>query len=454
MSPKLATLICILFILYLFWVDRKKGDDHSNALWIPLIWMLIAGSRFVSHWLNLLGLTVQSGVLVRGYEDGSPIDSIVFSVLILAGVFVLFKREINWDLVWSKNKLIWLYFCYCGISTLWSDNPFLSFKRLIKDSGNLIIILVILSEKHPYEAAGLIFRRFAFLTMPLSILFIKYYPFGRDYAYMGGTMYTGVAGQKNTLGLNCFISGTYFVWNLLFKQEEDIKLQSKDNIIDFMFLCIIAWLLYLSHSATSTAVAVVTISLFFMSHTKLMIQNPGRIILWMTMVAFLYIGLDATLDIKNLILNLLGRDATLTNRTNIWQIAETMSTNPFVGTGYMNFWSGERLAAMWLKTESTIQQVHNGYLEQYLNLGYFGVTFIVIIMLSGLLKVKRYLNVDYSGGVLRLSFIVAAALYNYTEASFYGINNTWFLLLLGIIEIRDHAGYTKLNSDDVHQQGG
>ena len=109
---------------------------------------------------------------------------------------------------------------------------------------------------------------------------------------------------------------------------------------------------------------------------------------------------------------------------------------------------------MWLKTESTIQQVHNGYLEQYLNLGYFGVTFIVIIMLSGLLKVKRYLNVDYSGGVLRLSFIVAAALYNSTEASFYGINNTWFLLLLGIIEIRDHAGYTKLNSDDVHQQGG
>ena len=53
MPPQLAALIYILFILYLFWVDRKRSEDISSALWIPLIWMLLAGSRYVSQWLNL-----------------------------------------------------------------------------------------------------------------------------------------------------------------------------------------------------------------------------------------------------------------------------------------------------------------------------------------------------------------------------------------------------------------
>ena len=33
--PQLATLICILFILYLFWMDRKKSDGPSNASMDP-----------------------------------------------------------------------------------------------------------------------------------------------------------------------------------------------------------------------------------------------------------------------------------------------------------------------------------------------------------------------------------------------------------------------------------
>jgi hypothetical protein len=37
--------------------------------------------------------------------------------------------------------------------------------------------------------------------------------------------------------------------------------------------------------------------------------------------------------------------------------------------------------------------------------------------------------------MLRLCLIAAAALYNYTEASFYGMNNMWVLLLIACIDI-------------------
>ena len=100
---------------------------------------------------------------------------------------------------------------------------------------------------------------------------------------------------------------------------------------------------------------------------------------------------------------------------------------------------------IWEKLGAGIIQAHNGYLEQYLNLGYIGVAFIGVIMLSGLLKVRRHLNVDYPSAMLRLCFIVTAVLYNYTEASFYGINNMWLLLLLGIIEVPDQKSTYERN---------
>ena len=104
----------------------------------------------------------------------------------------------------------------------------------------------------------------------------------------------------------------------------------------------------------------------------------------------------------------------------------------------MSFWTGTRLDEVWrllaAQINEHVNQAHNGYLEQYLNLGYIGVAFILVIMLSGLLKIRRHLRVDPGAGMLRLCFIIVAALYNWTEASFYGLNNMWIILLLGCLE--------------------
>jgi exopolysaccharide production protein ExoQ len=153
------------------------------------------------------------------------------------------------------------------------------------------------------------------------------------------------------------------------------------------------------------------------------------------MAALIFLALDWTLDLRNIVFGILGRDATLTNRTAVWEVVEAMPTNPIVGAGFMSFWSGARMEAIWAKLGTSINQAHNGYLEQYLNLGYIGVGFIVILMLSGLLKVRRHLRVDYPSAMLRLCLIMVAVLYNYTEASFYGLNNMWVLTLLSVIDI-------------------
>jgi O-antigen ligase len=165
-------------------------------------------------------------------------------------------------------------------------------------------------------------------------------------------------------------------------------------------------------------------------------------IVLMVVAASIFLFLDWTMDLSNVVIGMLGRDASLTSRVPIWQGLREMVVNPFVGAGYQTFWLGDRLETIWEKY-GQINQAHNGYLEQYLNLGYIGVAFIGMIMLSGLLKVRRQFNVDYPWAMLRLCFILTAALYNYTEASLYGMSNVWVLLLVSCIEIPEQEDLSK-----------
>jgi exopolysaccharide production protein ExoQ len=451
MASRIAALICILFILYLFRTDLKKDHGFSNALWLPLFWMFLAGSRYVSSWLSLS--SPQN--LIEAASEGSPIDAVAFFLLTAAGLVVLYRRKIDWGRLLNHNRWIWLYFLYCGISIIWSDVPFISLKRWIKELGNPTMVLVILTEKNPYEAVGLILRRLSFLALPLSVLFIRYYPgLGRAYHHDGSPMYTGVGHQKNDLGLLCLIYAIYFSWNFLLTRKGDFKVGRLGDITDIVLLGMAAYLLRMAQSATSLLCSVVAVTLFFTSRMSLFAKKPSRLIIFMMMSASILLVLEATLGVKDLVFEMLGRDATLTSRVSIWQALREIDTNPFVGVGFMSFWAGDRLEIIFRIIGTEGVQAHNGYLEQYLNLGYIGVVSIGTIILSGLLKVRRHLTVDYRSAMLRLCFIVTAVLYNWTEASFYGINNMWLLLLLGTFEIPDQQEPKATDSGDRDQQGG
>jgi exopolysaccharide production protein ExoQ len=480
--PTLATVVCMLFIFCLFWTDLRRPDSPSKALWIPLVWMFLAGSRFASQWLHLGPPATPSA---NDYAEGSPIDAAVFFALIMAGILILAKRKIDWQKLLRNNIWIFLYLLYCLASMTWSDEPTLLMKRWVKDLGNPIMALVILTERRPYEAVGVVLRRLAFLLLPLSVLFIKYYPeLGRDYAVSGAPMFTGVGRQKNDLGLMCLLAGIYVFWELLqrrrprrlgrahpvhgnaqlrgftsggfrgftrslgrrvralgaargnshpgFMQQHKIIMQ-QHKIIAVVMIGMLAWLLHMSDSQTSFVCLVAAVLVLLLGRMPFLARRPAMMFggLLCVVVAF---ALADMLDLKELALSFVGRNPTLTNRTVIWQTLETFEVNPIVGFGFMSFWTGERLEKVW-RLFGTINQAHNGYLEQYLNLGYIGVAFIVLIVLSGLLRVRRHLSDDPAAGMLRLCFIVTALLYNYSEASFYGINNMWILLLLGCLEV-------------------
>ena len=440
----LATMLCFSFIGYLFKKDLKNTTGLSNGLWIPLFWLFLAGSRWASSWLNL-SVPMASA---DAYSEGSPVDRAVFFSLIVAGVVVLSKRKIDWNLLAAKNTVLVAYFLYCLMSIAWTDEPFVLFKRWIKDLGNPIMALVILTEQRPYEAVGAILRRLAFLLIPLSVLFIRYYPeLGRAYHADGSPMYTGVGHQKNDLGGMCLVAGLYFAWEFIQNRKQGLGLNEINIKFYYAFILMIAWLLRMSNSQTSLFCLVVAIFLFLVGHIGFLARKPSRILIYGVLGSLILYLLDVAFHIKDLVYEMLGRDSSLTNRTELWAVLRDLEVNSIIGAGFMSFWTGERMDIVAEKMGTIVNQAHSGYLEQYLNLGYVGIGFMLLIILSGMAKVKTHLDIEAPPAILRLSIIVAALFLNYTEAYFYGINVHWLLLLIAVIDITGQKTTTLVQVD-------
>lgn len=430
---EVASLGFVLFVIYLFRQDRRVSSDSTAGLWVPLVWMFLAGSRWVSSWLDLR----PSFVAADAYSEGSPIDRAVFLALIIAGLAILARRKIDWANLLRSNALLVAYLAYCLLSVLWSDQPTVAFKRWFKDLGNPIMALVILTAPNPVQALAITIRRLAFLLLPLSVLFVRYYPeLGRVYHVDGSPMYTGIGHQKNDLGLMCLVTGIYFLWQLLLDGAHFRTWPKETRASIYILVLMLAWLLYMSNSQTSLMCLLVAGAVVLGYRLPFVRRHPSRLVSLLVGSVICYVAVDALFGVKDQIFTMLGRDPSLTNRTELWSLLLRIGTeSAILGSGFMSFWTGERMLEVWSVMGEGVNQAHSGYVEQYLNLGYVGVAFLALLAARALWRVRTQLSADGGMAVLRLCFILASLFYNYTEASFYGINNMWVLTLIAWIHL-------------------
>src|SRR5262245_12606298 len=120
MPRPFALAATIAFVFYLLRRDIREKPEITGALWIPLLWLLISGARFVSQWIG-------GGAGGGSLEDGSPIDRTVFLGLIIAGIIVLRKRHVQVLDVIKNNGWLSFYFFYCFVAIFWSDYQFVAF---------------------------------------------------------------------------------------------------------------------------------------------------------------------------------------------------------------------------------------------------------------------------------------------------------------------------------------
>src|SRR5436190_4626174 len=116
MPPKVALFVFIAGILGLVWMDRDFTRRTSKALWIPILWFLIASSRMVSQWLTIGQMEFDTP---EQYLEGSPLDRAIFLALLGCGLAVLGGRGRGAGRVIARNWPLLLFFLYCLVSTVW-----------------------------------------------------------------------------------------------------------------------------------------------------------------------------------------------------------------------------------------------------------------------------------------------------------------------------------------------
>jgi exopolysaccharide production protein ExoQ len=89
-----------------------------------------------------------------------------------------------------------------------------------------------------------------------------------------------------------------------------------------------------------------------------------------------------------LLFKALGKDPTLTGRTDIWAaLLRQSAKHPLTGYGYAVFWTLESHPAQWIRKETgwLVPTAHNGWLDILAQLGWIGVGLCALVLGGSLL---------------------------------------------------------------------
>ncbi len=431
MQSSIAIILCILFIVAGLVIQSRLKHEVSIGLWVPQIWVMISASRPVYLWMNPDPVISEK----IDYLSGNPVDRAILSALLVFGLVILLKRKVDWPTTFKKNIWIFLLFGFMGLSIAWSDVPAVSFKRWVRSAGDLTMVLLVLSEKKPIEAIKLLIMRIAFVLVPLSIIFIKFFPhIGIAYTTDGlATMWIGVTTHKNELGALALICGIFLLWNTIASWRN-----RKKEYLGVLLMVMIFWLLRGSTTSNSkTSILAFLLSscmLIFLNFLKPNPKRVGRILLSLGLIfVFLNVITEGFADssLYEFIVRSSGRDSTLTGRTDLWKdLIAIASENPVLGRGFGSFWIGD-LHHLWGKFIWHPTQGHNGYIDVFLELGLVGLFLLLSEILLAYKSILTNFALDFEYASLRLVFFFMILMHNYTESSFLrGSSFLWFVFLL------------------------
>lgn len=435
MSPWIAAGIYTFGIVGLFILDRRRDSKTSPVLWIAVIWTTIGASREVTQWFSGVGSSGQASLDV--YLEGSPVDRAIYIALLGAGLIALMVRGRQTSTFLAVNGPILVFFLYAAISVTWSDFPFVAFKRWTKAIGNVVMVLIVLTDPDRPAAIKRFLAYSSFLLIPTSVLLIKYFPdIGRGYDnWSGAEMVTGVATAKNALGWDCLVFGLATLWRFLCEYQAPKRTKLNGPLIAHgVVLGMTLWLLQMAHSSAAWGGFIIGSGIMCLAHFRWFVIRPlvmHIIVLSIISICVFGIIIDRSLGL----IEAAGRDATLTDRTFLWADLMQIDINPLFGTGFESFWLGDRIKLLWAKYQFHPNQAHNGYLEMYLNLGWVGLAFLGLTMVWGYRNVVRSLQMDPELGRFRLTLFVVTVIFNLTEATFKVMHPVWIAFLLVIMVI-------------------
>jgi O-antigen ligase len=350
--------------------------------------------------------------------EGNVVNQICGLITLLVPLFFFIRNKVLLSKSFYRNNAFLLLFMLClAASISWSYDPMLSFKRFVA-----LISVVFFGGFIAYNYSlekiafmlGCIIGAAALFGLILALL-------RPDIAFIYGGLrdgaFKGIFPEKNA---GARINAIAILLLLPMIRQRN----------PWAILCSLFSLIAIALAQSATALALIvagTVSYgYFLALIRLHLNRSlpvllGSTIVYVLICFFLY-GNYA------LLLELIGRDPSLTDRTLIWDLLTPLIDAEFLkGYGFGAFWSSPSAEAF-ISRWGYIGNAHSGYMETLLNGGVIELVALALMLIEALLKHYRALMADHAAsfhasamviiGSFMLTNYVAYVVPNYRSAEF------------------------------------
>ena len=312
----------------------------------------------------------------------------------------------------------------CAVSFIWSIDPSLTQRRSLAIVMTTVAGLY-LGTRYSWQT---MLRALAlvWLILAVSSFFAGLFApgFGRDQIVHIGA-WQGTFFEKNQLGGVMARAAVFAAF---------LALMDKEFRWVWMTLLGLCGLLVLL-STSKTALLGLTLGLGVLGTCALMKRGmaTGLLVVWLGVFA-MGIGAATLILAPELVFQLLGRDMTLTGRTDIWiTLLDYIQQRPLLGYGYGAFWAEGSFPGDWVR--ETLQwdapTAHNGWMEVTLARGLVGLFFLMADFLMTVVR-ALFAAVNTWAGVFALAFLAQFFLFSLSESASLQQNSIVWLIYVAV----------------------
>ena len=350
--------------------------------------------------------------------EGNLANQVCGLLTLLVPLFFFIRHKVFLSKSFYRQNLFLLLFLGCVAASIsWSSEPMLSFKRFVA-LLSVVFFAGFIAWRYSLERIAFLFGCVIGLAALVGLIFAVIRP---DIAFISGGIrdgaFRGVFAEKNAgARLNAI---AILLLLPMIRQRNPMAML-------YGLFALIAIGLAQSATAIALIVAGTASYAYFITLIRLRINRSLLAFTAATLVFFLLCGvLYANYA---MLLELVGRDPSLTDRTLIWELLQPLIDAQFLkGYGFGAFWASADADAF-ITRWGYIGNAHSGYVETLLNGGLIQLVALLLMFAQTLSKRYRAITADQSAryqacalviiGLFVVTNYVAYVIPNYRSGEF------------------------------------
>lgn len=404
-------------------------------------WFTIFSLIFLTgilRWSSLFVSPDSKAVSTNDFNPFDPISSIVQYFIYGIALFFLIVRKNTTVSTARGNFLIWALPVLATMSYLWSDLPDESLRKGIATIQTSYFGLYFASRFSVRQQLHILAWVFGIVAI-LSLLFGIAFPGASIELGANAGSFRGPFTQKNILARLAVLGAIVFFLNALQKKQSAIR-----KFVLWSGFLINVLLILLSTSKTALLLLLMILVLFPLYKA---LRWKNTIIIPLIIMIIVCSGSILTILISNweASLNAIGRDATLSGRTGLWEAAiQKISERPWLGYGYQAFWQDDGGAVeIWKSEGYKPPHAHNGFVNVPLDLGLIGLSiFLATIAINYVRSIVFLRSVTTITGLWPIYYLTFFFMYNHSENTIIENNSIfWTLLVSTVFSVQQNNRY-------------